>query len=61
MAILRVCDGGEYYMNKNSIHAKNERLYVAVGKDSILKQVYHVIGKMKKETSAIFYLFSHDR
>jgi hypothetical protein len=50
VVIPRVCDGGEYYVNKNSINAKNERLYVATRKDSIINQVYHVvIGKMKKK------------
>jgi hypothetical protein len=48
--VPRVCDVGEYYMNKDSINAKNERLYVAIRKDSILKQVYHVvIGKIKNK------------
>jgi hypothetical protein len=48
--VHRVCDVGEYYMNKDSINAKNERLYVAIKKDSILKQVYHVvIGKRKNK------------
>jgi len=46
MAIPRICNANEYYMNKEFLHAKNERLYVATRKDTILKQVCHiVIGK----------------
>jgi len=50
VGVLKVCDVGEYYMNKDSINVKNERLYVATRKGSIIKQVYHVvIGKRKKK------------
>jgi hypothetical protein len=45
-----VCAIGEYYMNKDFIHAKNERLYAIARKDSILKQVCHVVvGERKKK------------
>jgi hypothetical protein len=42
MTIPRVCNANEYYMNKKKLHAKNERLYVATKKDTILKQVCHI-------------------
>jgi hypothetical protein len=49
VGVLGVCDVGEYYINKDFIKVKNERLYVATRKDSIFKQVYHVaIGKRKR-------------
>jgi hypothetical protein len=30
-----VCKVGEYYMNKNLVHTKNEWLYIIIRKDSI--------------------------
>jgi truncated hemoglobin YjbI len=37
-------------MNKDIVHAKNERLYAIVKKDSILKQVFHAdVGERKKK------------
>jgi hypothetical protein len=50
VAIPRVCNASEYYMDKVYVHAKKERLYVATRKYAILKQIYHVvIGKTKKK------------
>jgi hypothetical protein len=50
MADLGVSATNEYYMNKDIVHAQNERLYATVKKDSILKQVCHAaIGERKKK------------
>jgi len=50
VAIPGICGVSEYYMNKNSVHAKSERLYVVVRKDSIFKQIYLVVvGRRKKK------------
>ncbi len=50
MAIPGICGVGEYYMNKNFVHAKSERLYVVVKKDSIFKQIYlAIVGRRKKK------------
>jgi len=47
---LGVCATNEYYMNKNFVHAKNERLYVVARKDSIFKQVcLPTVGERKKK------------
>jgi hypothetical protein len=40
--ILKVCETGEYYMSKDYVHAKSERLYCSVRKDTIINQIYHV-------------------
>jgi len=44
-------------MNKESIFAKNERLYVATKKDKITKQVCHVIEERKKKLVQISICF----
>jgi hypothetical protein len=50
VVILGIYGANEYYMNKNYVHVKNEKLYAAARKDSIFKQVYHVVvGKRKKK------------
>ncbi len=46
----RICAIGEYYMNKNFVHAKNERLYATFRKDLVFKQVCHaIVGERKKK------------
>jgi len=48
--IPRVCKTIKYYMNKEFFHAKNERLYCSIRKDTIVNQIYHVvIGERKKK------------
>ncbi len=42
MAIPKVYKVGEYYMNKDFIHAKNEHLYATTRKDTIIDQIYQV-------------------
>jgi hypothetical protein len=55
---LGVCVIGESYMNKDFVHAKNERLYAIARKDSILKQVCHaVVGERKKKLVQFFMCF----
>jgi hypothetical protein len=51
MVVLGVCGAREYYMSKDSVHAKNETwLYAIARKDSTFKQAYHaVVGKKKKK------------
>ncbi len=58
MVDLGVCVIGESYMNKDFVHAKNERLYAIARKDSILKQVCHaVVGERKKKLVQFFMCF----
>jgi hypothetical protein len=38
-----VCKVGEYYMNKEFIHAKNEHSYATTKKDIIINQIYLII------------------
>ncbi len=58
--ILRLYNIGEYYINKNFVHAKDESLYITTKKDIILKQVYHAtIGERKKKLVQFFCLFPH--
>jgi hypothetical protein len=40
MAIPKVYNVSEYYMNKDFIHAKNECLYATTRKDTIINQIY---------------------
>jgi hypothetical protein len=48
VVVPKICGAGEYYMSKNFVNAKNERLYAVARKDSVFKQVYHaVVGKRK--------------
>jgi hypothetical protein len=42
MVIPKVYNVGEYYMNKDFIHAKNERLYATTKKDTIIDQICQV-------------------
>jgi hypothetical protein len=41
ITIPRVCNVGEYLMNKCFVHAKNERWYVVTRNDIVLKQTCH--------------------
>jgi hypothetical protein len=50
---------GEYYMNKDSVHAKSERLYCSIRKGTIANLPCCYWLKEEK-IGAIFYLFSHD-
>ncbi len=59
MTIPRVCNANEYYMNKKKLHAKNERLYVATKKDTILKQVCHIAIWKRKWKVVQFYVCFH--
>jgi hypothetical protein len=59
MAIPRVCNVNEYYMNKEFLHAKNERFYVATRKDTILKQVCHIAIGERKGKVVQFYVCFH--
>ncbi len=43
MAIPKVYNVGEYYMNKDFIHAKNECLYATTRKDTTINQIYQAI------------------
>jgi hypothetical protein len=36
-------------MNKDFVHAKNERLYCLVKHDTIANQIYHVVGERMKK------------
>jgi hypothetical protein len=58
MAIPRVCNANEYYMNQKKLHAKNERLYVATKKDTILKQVCHIAIQERKGKVVQFMFIS---
>jgi len=44
-------------MNKESIFAKNEKLYVATKEDEITKQLCHVIEERKKKLVQNFICF----
>jgi hypothetical protein len=56
-AIPRVCKTTEYYMNKDFVHAKNERLYCSVKNDTIVNQIYHVvIGERKKNWCKFLFI-----
>jgi hypothetical protein len=59
-AISGVCEVSEYYMNKEFVHAKNERLYCSIKKDTIANQIYHVvIGEKKKKKLVKFFICFH--
>ncbi len=45
-------------MNKDFVHAKNERLYCLVKKDTIANKIYHVFGEKKKKLMQ-FYVWFH--
>ncbi len=48
--ISKVFKAGEFYMNKDFVHAKSEHLYYSIRKDTIANQIYHVaIGWRKKK------------
>jgi len=50
VVILGICGASKYYMSKNFVPAKNERLCAVARKDSIFKLVYHlIVGKRKKK------------
>jgi hypothetical protein len=60
MAVPKICGVGEYYMNKYSIHAKNETwLYVIAKKDLVVKQIYHDVVGEREKIGVVFYLFPH--
>jgi hypothetical protein len=40
--ISKVFKVGEYYMNKDFVHAKSEHLYCSIRKDTIANQICHV-------------------
>jgi hypothetical protein len=46
-------------MNKKKLHAKNERLYAATKKDTILKQVCHIAIRKRKGKVVQFYVCFH--
>jgi len=58
VVILGIFGVGEFCMNKNFVQVKNERLYVAIRKDSIFKQILMLLEERKK-TNAFFYMFPH--
>jgi len=58
VAIPRVCNASEYYMDKVYVNPKKKKLYVATRKYAIFKQIYHAtIGKMKKKLLEFYICF----
>jgi hypothetical protein len=56
--IQGVYEAGEYYMNKDLVHTKNEWLYTIVRKDSVASQVSHAtVGERKKSWFNFLFVF----
>jgi hypothetical protein len=57
--ISRVCKTIEYYMNKDFVHARNERFYCSIKKDTIVHQIYYVVIGERKKKLVQFFVYFH--